>query len=65
MKDYIRNFLVNAKSNPKTTAAGLAGVIGSVTTAIHNPAVLSSAEWWTVILVSGGLLVAGDATAKA
>ena len=65
MKDYIRNFLVNAKANPKTTAFGLAGVVGSVTTAIHNPAILGSPEWWTAVLVSGGLLFAGDATAKA
>jgi hypothetical protein len=64
MKNYIRRFFNNAKSSPKTTATGLAGIVGSITAAAHNPAILASAEWWTVLLVSGGLLFAGDAAAK-
>ena len=61
IKTYIQRFLVNAKSSPKTTAAGLAGLAGSITTAAHNPSVLTTAEWWTVVFVSGGLVFAGDA----
>jgi hypothetical protein len=61
MKTYIQRFLVNAKSSPKTTAAGLAGLAGSITAATRNPSVLTTAEWWTVIFVSGGLVFAGDA----
>ena len=65
MKETIQTFLRNAKASPKTTATGLAGLIGSISSAIHNPSVLSSTEWWMLVLVSGGLLFAGDATAKA
>jgi hypothetical protein len=35
--------------------------MGSWAAAHQNPSVLSSPEWWTVVLVSGGLLFAGDA----
>ena len=58
---YMNRFISNAKTSPKTTASGLAGLIGSLAAARQNPSVFSSAEWWTVVLVSGGLLFAGDA----
>ena len=58
---YFKRFLANARSSPKTTASGLAGLFGSLAAARQNPSVLSSPEWWTVMLVSGGLLFAGDA----
>ena len=58
---YLNRFISNARSSPKTTASGLAGVIGSFAAAHQNPSVLSNPEWWTVVLVSGGLLFAGDA----
>jgi hypothetical protein len=35
--------------------------MGSLAAVRQNPSVLSSPEWWTVVLVSGGLLFAGDA----
>ena len=59
--NYINRFISNARSSPKTTASGLAGLMGSLAAAHQNPSVLSSPEWWTVVLVSGGLLFAGDA----
>ena len=57
---YFKRFLANASGSPKTTAMGLAGIIGSLTAAFHNTALLSTAEWWTVLLVSGGLLFSAD-----
>ena len=57
---YLKRFLANARSSPKTTASGLAGVIGSLVAAYHNAALLSTPEWWTVLLVSGGLLFSAD-----
>lgn len=64
--DYVKRFLANLKASPRTTAAGLAGLCGSIGAAIHNPSLLSSLEWWMGVFVSGGLLFAGDAgTAKA
>ncbi|MGA2769960.1 MAG: hypothetical protein ABSG26_03995 [Bryobacteraceae bacterium] len=61
--NYFKRFLANASSSPKTTAAGLAGIIGSLTAALHNTALLSTAQWWTVLLVSGGLLFSADSKA--
>lgn len=58
---YLKRFISNARRSPKTTASGLAGLIGSLAAARQNPAAISSPEWWTVVLVSGGLLFAGDA----
>jgi hypothetical protein len=60
---YFKRFLANASSSPKTTAAGLAGIASSLTAALHNNALLSTAEWWTVVLVSGGLLFSADSKA--
>ena len=57
---YLKRFLANARSSPKTTASGLAGIIGSLVAAFHNTALLSTPEWWTVLLVSGGLLFSAD-----
>lgn len=57
---YLKRFLANAKANPKTTATGIAGIVGCITGAAHNPGKLASAEWWTLLLVSGGLLIAAD-----
>ena len=57
----MNRFISNARISPKPTASGLAGLICSLAAARQNPSVLSSAEWWTVVLVSGGLLFAGDA----
>jgi hypothetical protein len=60
---YFKTFLKNASGSPKTTAMGLAGIIGSLTAALHNTALLSTAEWWTVVLVSAGLLFSADSKA--
>ena len=61
MKQYLTTFIANAKKSPKTTALGIAGVVGSITAAVHNPALLGNAAWWTPFLVSVGLLFSGDA----
>jgi hypothetical protein len=57
---YLTRLWANIKASPKTSAGAFAGTIGSVVTAVKNPAVLSSEAWWTVLLVSLGLLFASD-----
>jgi hypothetical protein len=61
---YLNQFFQNVKASPKTSATGIAGLVGSITTAVHNPSVLSTGAWWAVLFVSGGLLFAPDAGAK-
>lgn len=53
-------FLRALARNPKTTAAGVAGMIASVVAWVHDPAALAQAETWTPFIVGVGLLFAAD-----
>lgn len=69
MKDWLDNFtstlkdwFANALRNPKTTALGIAAIVGSVKSVIADVTVLGEAWFWVSVFTALGVLTAKDGT---
>lgn len=54
-------FLRTAIAHPKSSAMGIAGIAGAVTSMLHDHAQVANPATWTALLLGVGLLFTGDA----
>lgn len=64
----MKNALLAVKSaivdHPRTTAIGIAGIVGAAVAVYHNPSLAATSEFWLGLLTAIGLLAAADAKAQ-
>lgn len=58
----LRDWFANAIRSPKTTALGIAAIVGSVKSAIADYSVLGEAWFWVQVFTAVGVLTAKDGT---
>ncbi len=56
----VARFARNCVQSPRTSATGLAGLVGCITAAVHDFHVLENPAWWTGAMASLGLLFSAD-----